>query len=303
VTRLALGCAPLGNLYRAIDDDAARAVVDVAWDRGVRLFDTAPLYGHGRSESRTGAALRDRPRDEYVLSTKVGRLLVPDEPGRSVEPTIFEDLPPVHPVQDFSRDGVLRSIDDSLTRLGLDRVDLVHLHDPDDHVEQALAEAHPTLLRLRDEGVIGAVGVGTNHAHVAERFVGVVDLDWLLLAGRHTLLEQTGTAALFPRCQEHGVAVLAAAVLNSGILANPVPGARYDYAPAAPELVARAQRMAAVCERHGVPLTAAALQVPLRHPAVRMVLVGAGSAAEVDEDARLLEVPIPDACWDELAEV
>ena len=298
--RLGLGCAPLGNLYRATGDDEAHALVDAAWDRGVRLFDTAPLYGHGLSESRTGAALRGRPRDEYVLATKVGRLLVADDPGGPPAPTIFEDVPAVHPEFDYSRDGVLRSIAESLERLGLDRIDLVHVHDPDDHIREALAGAYPALVQLRNEGVIGAIGLGTNHAHVAEHFVGVVDLDWLLLAGRHTLLEQTGTAELFARCQELRVSVLAAAVFNSGILAEPVAGARYDYAPAAPAVLARAQAMAATCAAHGVPLAAAALQFPLRHPAVAMVLVGAGTAAEVHEDAELLTLPIPDALWTDL---
>lgn len=301
MTRLALGCAPLGNLYRATDDEGAQATVDAAWERGVRFFDTAPLYGHGVSERRTGQSLQGRPRDEFTLSTKVGRLLVADAPGSVPEPTIFEDLPPVHPVPDFTHDGVLRSIEESLGRLGLDRVDVVHLHDPDDHLDQAVREAHPALLRLRDEGVIGAIGVGTNHAHVAARFVGVVDLDWVLLAGRHTLLEQTGTPELFARCQELGIRVLAAAALNSGILADPRPGARYDYAEAAPEVVARAQRMQAICADHGVPLIAAALQFPLRHPAVDSVLVGAGTADEVAEDVRLLEVDVPAACWEDLA--
>jgi D-threo-aldose 1-dehydrogenase len=299
--RFGLGCAPLGNLYRATTDEAAQATVDAAWDAGVRLFDTAPLYGHGLSERRTGAALRHRPRGEYMLASKVGRLLVPDEPGRTPAPTIFEDLPPVHPVFDYSRDGVLRSVEESLARLGADRIDLLHVHDPDDHLDEARDGAYPALVQLRDEGVVGAIGLGTNWAHVAERFVGVVDLDWLLLAGRHTLLEQTGTDALFARCQEHGVAVLAAAVLNSGILADPSPGARYDYGPAPAEVLARAQRLRDACAAHGVPLAAAALQFPLRHPAVSMVLVGAGSATEVREDVALLDHPIPDACWDDLA--
>jgi D-threo-aldose 1-dehydrogenase len=299
--RLGLGCAPLGNLYRATTDEAAQATVDAAWDAGVRLFDTAPLYGHGLSEQRTGMALRGRRRDEYVLATKVGRLLVPDGPGHRVDPTIFEAIPPVHPVFDYSHDGVLRSVEESLGRLGTDRIDLLHVHDPDDHIDEALAGAYPALVRLRDEGVVGAVGLGTNWAHVAERFVGVVDLDWLLLAGRHTLLEQTGTAALLARCQDHGVTVLAAAVLNSGILADPSPGARYDYGPAPAEVLERAQRLAAACATHDVPLAAAALQFPLRHPAVPMVLVGAGTADEVAEDAALLDHPIPDACWADLA--
>lgn len=299
--KLGLGCAPLGNLYRATTDEGAQATIDAAWEAGVRLFDTAPLYGHGLSEVRTGRALRPRPREDYALSTKVGRLLVPDPGGAAAREAIFEDVPPLRPVFDFSSDGVRRSIEESLTRLGLDRLDVVHLHDPDDHIDQAIAEAHPALVRLRDEGTIGAIGLGTNFADVAERFVGVVDLDWLLLAGRHTLLEQTGTGALFSRCEDLGIGVLAAAVLNSGILADPVPGAPYDYAPAPAAVLARAQRMQAVCARHGVPLAAAALQFPLRHPAVTMVLVGAATAAEVAEDARLLDLPIPAACWQDLA--
>jgi D-threo-aldose 1-dehydrogenase len=300
VGRLALGCAPLGNLYRATTDEAAQATVDAAWDAGVRLFDTAPLYGHGLSESRTGRALAGRPRDEYLLSTKVGRLLVPDPGGAAARGGIFADVPHLRPEPDFSRDGVLRSLEASLERLGLDRVDVVHLHDPDDHLDQARREAHPALVELRDQGVIRAIGVGTNWAHVAEAFVGQVDLDCVLLAGRHTLLEQTGTPELFARCLDLGVSVVAAGVLNSGILADPRPGAPYDYGPASDAQVARAQRLGAVCDRHGVALVAAALQYPLRHPAVRVVLVGAGSSAEVVEDHRLLGVEVPAACWAEL---
>jgi D-threo-aldose 1-dehydrogenase len=294
---LGLGCAPLGNLYRATTDEGAQATVDAAWDAGVRLFDTAPLYGHGVSESRTGAALAGRPRGDYLLSTKVGRRLVPDPGGTAAGEGIFADVPHLRPEPDFTRDGVLRSIEASLERLGLDRVDVVHLHDPDDHVDQARREAHPALVELRDQGVIRAIGVGTNWAPVADAFVGHVDLDCVLLAGRHTLLEQSGTAALFARCAGLGVEVIAAGVLNSGILANPVAGAPYDYAPASDAQVARAQRLAAICQEHGVPLVAAALQYPLRHPAVSLVLVGAGSPAEVVEDHRLLGLPIPDACW------
>jgi D-threo-aldose 1-dehydrogenase len=194
--RLGLGCAPLGNLYRAVDDDIAAATVDAAWERGVRLFDTAPLYGHGLSEERLGAALAARPRDEYALATKVGRLLVPGAPPDS----IFAATPPRVPVFDFSADGVRRSIDESLERLDLDRIDLLHVHDPEDHLDQAEDEAFPALLRLRDEGVIGAVGVGTNFAEVVARFVGRVDLDCVLLAGRCTLLDRTGPEVVFDAC-------------------------------------------------------------------------------------------------------
>lgn len=297
---LALGCAPLGNLYHPVTDEDAQATVDAAWARGVRLFDTAPLYGHGLSEVRLGRALAARPRDEYVLATKVGRLLVPMGEDQEPEPTIFAEVPRVRPVFDFSRDGVLRSIEASLERLGLDRIDLLHVHDPDDHLDAAKAGAFPALIRLRDEGVVGAIGLGTNLASVANRFVGRVDLDWLLLAGRCTLLDRTGPHEVFDRCLEHGIQVLAAGVFNSGVLAAPTEDARFDYAPVPPDVLARARAMAAVCERHGVPLAAAALQLPLRFDAVHAVLVGARSAAEIDQDDDLLEIPIPAELWDAL---
>lgn len=300
VGRFSLGAAPLGNLYSVVSDDDARATVDAAWELGVRTFDTAPLYGHGLSETRLGAALRDRPRDEYVLASKVGRVLVPDGSGGPDGPTIFEDTPPAHPVFDFSHDGVLRSVEASLMRLGHDRVDLLHVHDPDDHVADALAGAFPTLVRLRDEGVVRAIGVGLNQAPLAARLVREVDLDWVLLAGRYTLLDQSALDDLLPTCREQGVTVMAAGVFNSGLLADPRPGATYDYAPASAERLDQARRLAAVCDRHGVPLAAAALQLPLGHPAVATVLVGARSAEEVRVDHELLSLPIPDDLWAEL---
>lgn len=295
--RLGLGCAPLGNLYRAVDEATATATVDAAWDRGVRLFDTAPLYGHGLSERRLGAALTGRPRDEYVLATKVGRLLIPGtEPG-----TIFADVPPVRPAFDFSADGVRRSLEASLERLGTDRVDVLHVHDPEDHLDQAEAEAFPALLRLRDEGVIGAVGLGTNFPAVVTRFVGRVDLDVVLLAGRCTLLDRSGPDEAFATCADAGVAVLAAGVFNSGVLAAPGPDAHFDYAPAPPEVLARVDVLAAVCADHHIPLAAAAIQFPLRFPEVATVVVGAQTPTEVHAAADLLDVRVPDALWDELA--
>jgi D-threo-aldose 1-dehydrogenase len=298
--RLALGCAPIGNLFTEVSEDDARATVDAAWDAGVRLFDTAPLYGHGLSERRLGEALVHRRRPDVVVSTKVGRLLVPDDPGGHPEPTIFRNVPAVHPVFDFSEDGVLRSIEASLERLGLDHVDVVHVHDPDDHADEALTGAFPVLRRLRDEGVISAVGAGMNQAAMLARFVREADVDCVLLAGRYSLLDQSGLDELLPLCERDGVGVIAAGVFNSGLLADPRPGATYDYAAAPPELVARARRLDEVCARHGVPLRAAALQFPLGHPAVRMVLVGARTAAEMTENAALNDLPIPAALWDDL---
>ena len=294
--RLGLGCAPLGNLYRAVDEDTATATVDTAWDAGIRLFDTAPLYGHGLSETRLGAALAGRPRDEYVLATKVGRLLVPGEE----EGTIFADVPPVRPAFDFSADGVRRSLEASLERLGTDRVDVLHVHDPEDHLDQTEAEAFPALVRLRDEGVIGAVGLGTNFPSVVARLVGRVDLDTVLLAGRCTLLDRSGPDEAFAACAEHGVTVLAAGVFNSGVLAAPGPDAHFHYEPVPGEVLTRVDAMAAACAAHGVPLAAAAIQFPLRFAEVATVIVGARTPAEVAEDTALLDVPVPEALWGEL---
>ena len=299
VGRLALGGAPLGNMFERVAAEDARATVDAAWARGVRFFDTAPLYGHGLSEARLGRALAARPRDEYVLSTKVGRLLVPIGDGPP-DPTIFVDVPPVQPVFDFSRDCVLRSVDASLERLGVDRIDLLHVHDPDDHLDDAESGAFPALVRLRDEGVIRAVGLGTNLVSVAQRFVGRVDLDWLLLAGRCTLLDRSGPAEVFDGCLEHGVCILAAGVFNSGVLAAPANGASFFYAPVPSDVLARVRAMQAACHGFGVPLAAAAVQFPLRLLGVDTVLVGARTAAEVDQDADLLDVPIPADLWDAL---
>jgi D-threo-aldose 1-dehydrogenase len=300
VGRLALGGAPLGNLYEAVAERDALATVDAAWARGVRLFDTAPLYGHGLSEVRLGRALAGRSRDEYVVATKVGRLLVPVGVDDVRAPTIFADVPAVEPVFDFSSDGVRRSVEASLGRLGVDRIDLLHVHDPDDHLDAAEAGAFPALIRLRDEGVVKAVGLGTNLASVANRFVGRVDLDWLLLAGRCTLLDRSGPEEVFERCVEHDVRILAAGVFNSGVLAAPAADASFHYARVPPEVLARVRAMQAACEAYDVPLAAAAVQFPLRSPGVDTVLVGARTAAEIDEDADLLDLAIPDEVWDAL---
>lgn len=297
VTRLGFGAAPIGNLFTRVADDDASAAVTAAWDAGVRFFDTAPLYGHGLSEQRLGAALRVRQRDDYVLATKVGRLLTPtvvnDDDG-------FVDTPPVGWIHDFSHDATLRSIDASLARLGTDRIDLLHVHDPDEHGDDALRGAFPALRRLRDAGVVRAIGAGMNQSALLARFVREADVDCVLLAGRYTLLDQSGLDELLPLCTERGASVIAGGVFNSGLLADPSPRATYDYAPASSELVERARRLAEVCARHGVDLKAAALRFPLAHPAVACVLTGARSAAEMTENARLFGQPIPLALWDDL---
>jgi D-threo-aldose 1-dehydrogenase len=294
VTRLALGCAPLAGLYEPVPEAQARATIDTAWELGIRMFDTAPHYGAGVSERRLGAALRELPRDEYVVSTKVGRTLVAattrDQQG-------FPDEPPVRRVFDFSRDAVVRSLDGSLERLGLDRADIVHVHDPDDHLDQAIAEALPALAELRSAGAVGAIGAGSNRPEPLARIVREADVDWVLIAGRQTLLDQSAAEELLPLCLERGVAVLAAGVFNSGLLAG---GTTFDYRPAPAELVERAKAIGAACERHRVSLPAAALAFPRRHPAVTTVLVGARSPAEVAEDVAAFDQPVPDALWKEL---
>jgi D-threo-aldose 1-dehydrogenase len=275
-----------------VSDDDARATVDRAWESGVRLFDTAPLYGSGLSERRLGAALADRPRDEYVLSTKVGRLLVAGEPS-----PLFPGAPPNAAVFDFSADGVRRSLAESLERLDLDRVDVVLIHDPDDHLEQAVAEAYPALEDLRSQGVVRRIGVGMNQWQALARFVRETDVDCVLVAGRYTLLDRGAANELLPLCEARGCGVLAGGVLNSGLLAG---GATFDYSPASRELIARARELAESCARWGVSLKAAALQFPLRHTAVESILVGCRTPAEVEEDLALLDAPIPDGLWAEL---
>jgi D-threo-aldose 1-dehydrogenase len=290
VGRLGLGCAPLGNLFESVSDEDALATVDAAWDRGVRGFDTAPLYGHGESERRLGRALRDRPRAEFELCTKVGRVLVP---VAEHAPTIFCDLPAVDPVFDFSRDGVLRSLEASLDRLGTDRIDVLHVHDPDEHETEALAGAFPTLIDLREQGVVGRVGAGMNQCAMLTRFVERVDLDCILVAGRYSLLDHEAADVLFPVCEANRVDVYVGGVFNSGLLARPSPGATFDYVPAPAELVARARAVAATCAGYGVELPHAAIQFALAHPAVTKVLVGARHPDEITSAVTWAEEPLP----------
>ena len=231
--RIGLGTAPLGNLYAEVTEEDARATVDAAWDAGIRLFDTAPLYGHGLAERRLGAALAAHPRDELVISTKVGRLLQPGVP----EPEgAFRVSHGEVPRFDFSADGVRRSLDESLGRLGVDRVDIVLIHDPDAHLGQAISEAAPVLAALREEGVVGAIGFGMNYVEPLRKAVERCDLDVILVAGRYTLLDQAALdSGLLALCDERRVSVMAGGVFNSGVLAAPSPGSTYDYLPVPPE--------------------------------------------------------------------
>ncbi|MEZ0074406.1 aldo/keto reductase [Planotetraspora sp. GP83] len=305
LTRHGFGAAPIGNLFSALTDEEAFAAVDAAWDSGIRLFDTAPHYGLGLSERRLGAALRERPREEFVVSTKVGRLLVPNSDGSRDDHAFRDDqgfdVPATHKrVWDFSRDGVRRSLEESMERLGLDTIDIALIHDPDDHWKEAVSEAYPALAELRDQGVVKAIGAGMNQWQMLADFVRETDIDVVLLAGRYTLLDQSGAAELLPLCVERGVSVLAGGVFNSGLLATHDPSGTFNYAPAPPELLERAREMARVCERHGVTLPQAAMAFPLRHPAVKSVVIGMRSAAEVEQNMTLAAHPIPDALWPDL---
>lgn len=297
-TRLGLGLASLGGMFAPVSLEDSLQAIDAAWELGVRLFDTAPVYGYGRSEERAGLALGPRPRDEFVLCTKVGRLI---EPGGADTQEIWVDPPPgVGPRLDYSHSAVLRSLEESLERLALDRIDVLHIHDPDQNYQQALAEAFPALVELRRRGTIGAVSLGVNHADVAARFLRDVaegGLDCILLAGRYTLLDQSGAHELLPLCRDRGVAVMAAGVFHGGALADPSPDAPKKFGHVSAELSARLDALRAVCDRFGVPPLAAAIQYPFGHPSVSTVIVGARSAREVRENAALLGHEIPTDFW------
>lgn len=300
-TRIGLGGAPLGNLFSEVSDADAHATVEAAWAEGWRYYDTAPHYGLGLAEERLGAVLRDKPRDSYVLSSKVGRIIYEGD-GPAADDEGFAVTTTRRRRWDFSRDGVLRSIEDSLRRMGTDRLDVVFVHDPDDHYEEALAGAFPTLAALRDEGVIGAIGSGMNQSEMLTRFVEQADLDVIMLAGRYTLLDHLALDDVLPACQRNDVQVIAVGVFNSGLMSQPrpAPDATFNYAPAPDDLRAKVNRLADVCESHGVTLPAVALQFPLAHPVVAGVAVGCRDAAQVHANAALARTPIPDGVWSDL---
>lgn len=295
-----VGTAPLGGLFSHVEEDDAMATIAIALEHGVRYFDTAPLYGHGMAEMRLGRALRASgvDRAELTISTKVGRVL---EPGVDTT-SMFEDVPDLKPEFDFSADGVRRSLESSLERLGVDRVDIALVHDPDDHEDEAIASTFPTLQRLRDEGLIGAIGSGMNQSEMLARFAARADdlgLDCVMIAGRWSLLDRGAGApdGLLDTCAANGVAVIAAGVFNSGLLADPDRNTTFDYEAAPSEMVDAARAMARSCEERGVALAAAALQFPRRHPAVTSVIFGARTPAEVTTNLEGLATTIPDDLW------
>lgn len=300
VGTLGFGAAPLGNLHSPIGDSQARATVDAAWDAGVRYYDTAPHYGLGLSERRLGDALAHRPRAEFTVSTKVGRLLEPNPAPTGSDLTAGGFAVPDTLVRrpDYSRDGVLRSLEGSLKRLRLDHVDIVYVHDPDDHLDAALAHALPALTALRDQGVIGAVGVGANTVAPLLRVVAEAEVDAVMVAGRWTLLDRTARP-LLDACAGRGVAVMAAAPFNSGLLSRPYPpsDATFDYGPASESVLRRARLLAEASGRHGIALPHAALRFPLRDPGVACVVAGFRTPEEVVSAARWVATELTEGAW------
>jgi len=300
VTTLGFGGAPVGNLYRAITDADAEGAISTAWDAGVRYFDTAPHYGLGLSERRMGASLAGRARSDFVISTKVGRLLTPNPSpqGSDLSVGAFEVPDDLTRTLDYSSDGVRRSIEESLTRLGLDSIDIVYVHDPDDRVDEVIRVTFPALATLRDEGLVKAIGAGMNYWQPLLEFVRTSDIDVVMLAGRWTLLDRTGQP-LLDECQQRGVAVVAAAPFNSGLLssARPSSDAHFNYATVSPELLAQAQAIADKCEAFGVTLPEVAINFPLRHEAVKSVVAGFRTAEQSRTGAAWMDAQIPEALW------
>lgn len=309
VSRLGFGSAPLGGLFQSTSEDDAAQAIAAAWAHGLRYFDTAPQYGSGLAERRVGAGLRGYAREDFVLSSKVGKLLRPT--GSGVAPaTLFVGALPFDVVFDYSFDGAMRSLEESLERLGLARVDMLLIHDVNrkyhgervmEMLDAALAGTCKALARLRDEGVIGAFGPALNDVDVALRFVKEGGIDCVMLPARYTLLDQSAATELLPECAASGISLLVAAPFDSGILATgAIPGARYNYAAAPPAILDRVGRIAAVCRTFAIPLAAAALQFPLAHPAVASVVTGMRSAGEVAQNIELMRFAIPHEFWQAL---
>ena len=311
-TELGFGTAPLGNLYRAISDDEAGAILERAWAGGVRYFDTAPLYGLGLSERRLGTLLRDKPREEYVLSTKAGRLLAACDPAERTGIDKWFEVPSRREVYDYSHDGIMRSLEFSLERLGADRVDILLAHDIDlrnqgskakldAQIERFLASGYRAMESLRDQGVVKAIGAGVNEWEVCQTLAERGDFDLFLLAGRYTLLEQEALESFLPLCETRGIGVVIGGPYNSGILASgPKPGAFYDYEPAPEGILERVRRIAEVCDSHGIALVDAAFRFPLLHPCTVSVIPGGQRVEEIERNLRAAQAFVPSALWSDL---
>jgi D-threo-aldose 1-dehydrogenase len=311
-TELGFGTAPLGNLYRAVPDDEADGVLAKAWETGVRYYDTAPLYGLGLAETRLNRFLRGKPRDSYVLSTKIGRVLKVCPPEERTGIGKFFDTPSRREVYDYGYDGVMRSFEASLERLGVDRIDVLFAHDvdifthgtkeaSDARIEELMTSGYKALVSLRDQGVVKAIGAGINEWQVAQTLAERGDFDIFLLAGRYTLLEQESLDTFLPLCESRGIGIVLGGPYNSGVLASgPKPGAYYNYEPAPQAILDRVARIEAVCRRHGVALIEAALRFPLAHPCVLSVIPGGQRVSEVEANRRLIDAKVPAALWEDL---
>jgi D-threo-aldose 1-dehydrogenase len=311
-TELGFGAAPLGNLYRPLTERDARATLDTAWSEGCRYYDTAPLYGLGLSETRLNGFLRAKPRDSYLLSTKVGRLLRVCPPAERTRPNAFFETPSRQEVFDYSRDGVLRSIEFSLERLGIDHIDIVYAHDvdvfthgsagaADRRIREFMGGGYRALVELREQKTIKAIGAGINEWEIAERLAREGDFDLFLLAGRYTLLEQEALTSFLPLCVEKHIGVVIGGPYNSGILATGAKaGAFYNYAPPPKNILERVRNIEAVCKAHSVKLPAAALRFPLSHPAIVSVIPGGQKASEVSRNVEMLQTKIPAGLWRDL---
>jgi D-threo-aldose 1-dehydrogenase len=301
VPRVGLGTAALGNFQQAMTDAESIAVVERALARGVRYIDTAPLYGHGLAEQRIGRARTATPRAQLIVSTKVGRLLRAGAPRDESQyrdgVPFYKNVPAAGPAWDFSYDGIRRSVVESAERTGIDKFDVLHMHDPDNYLEQASTTGYRALCDLRAEGQVSAIGAGMNGSAPLAWLVRQCDLDVVLLAGRYTLLDQSALADLLPICEDRGVSVVIGGVFNSGVLVDPAPGAQFDYGPADRKILEKARALQRVCDKHSVPLAAAAIQFPLAHPRVCTVLIGARTIAELEADLALFEVDIPPQLW------
>jgi D-threo-aldose 1-dehydrogenase len=296
--QLGFGGGPLGGLFEPLDDATAAEALAAAWDGGIRYYDTSPHYGIGHSERRMGELLRDKPRDEFVVSTKVGRLLVPQDPQGRRDETFH--VPATHRrVWDFSRDGVRRSLEESLVRMGLDRIDVLYLHDAEQHFDDALRLGYPALAELRAEGVVSAIGAGMYDVRQLTTLVRETDVDVVMLAGGYTLLQQPALDTFLPACVERNVSVVAAGVFNSGILAThrPDANAKFDYRTATPEILARAHRIATICEAHNVTVPPAAQAFPLLHPAITSIVLGMRNRTEVEQNLATFNTPVPPELW------
>ena len=309
-TELGFGTAPLGNLYRAIGDDDARALLNRAWAGGVRYYDTAPLYGLGLSERRLGALLRGKNRDDYVLSTKAGRLLHACDPAARTGLGKWFDVPARRAIYDYGYDGVMRSLEFSLERLGADRVDILYVHDidvmnhgskADARIDEFMASGYRAMVALREQGVVKAIGGGVNEWEVCQTLAERGDFDLFLLAGRYTLLEQEALETFLPLCESRGIGIVIGGPYNSGVLASgPRPGAFYNYEPAPEPVLERVRRIAEICGSHGISLIDAAFQFPLLHPCVVSVIPGGQGVEEVESNLRAAQAGIPPALWDDL---